>query len=324
MMVVAVAHETIVSLQLTAVELIGHKLMLTEDLLNNPAQILSLAQRQFYLDNGFLCLPKLLDMQAVADLRATTAALIDSSRSVKESNESFDLGSTHNEKVPDVRRIRAVVDRHPLYWQVASNSIITDVAADLVGPDVKFHSAKLNVKRAGGGDVIKWHQDIQGWPHTNYSPVTIGIYLEDVDLQQGPLQAIPKSHNGPLHEQYAGTRWTGYIADDDLNDIDIESAVPMAGAAGTAVIVNCRTIHGSAPNLTQRDRPLLLFVYSAADAFSYTAPPTPTSHTGEIVRGQTARWAHHDPRPCPIPPDWAKTGYGSIFSAQTGEDNAQR
>ena len=48
--------------------------MLTEDLLNNSVKILSLAQRQFYLDNGFLCLPKLLDMQAVADFRTDGCA----------------------------------------------------------------------------------------------------------------------------------------------------------------------------------------------------------------------------------------------------------
>lgn len=24
-----------------------------------------------------------------------------------------------------------------------------------------------------------------------------------------------------------------------------------------------------------------------------------------MVRGKPARWAHHDPRPCEIPPDWS-------------------
>jgi len=37
------------------------------------------------------------------------------------------------------------------------------------------------------------------------------------------------------------------------------------------------------------------------------------------VRGQRARWAHHDPRPCMMPPDWSG-GYTSIFAAQQEED----
>jgi hypothetical protein len=48
--------------------------------------------------------------------------------------------------------------------------------------------------------------------------------------------------------------------------------------------------------------------------------PTPTSHTGEIVRGNPATVAHLDPTPCPVPPDWSRAGYGSIFAAQQAED----
>ena len=69
-------------------------------------------------------------------------------------------------------------------------------------------------------------------------------------------------------------------------------------------------------------RPLLLCVYGSADAFAWMAPPTPTTKTGAIVRGRAARMAHLDPRPCPVPPNWAKQGYGSIFAAQQGEDKA--
>jgi len=37
-----------------------------------------------------------------------------------------------------------------------------------------------------------------------------------------------------------------------------------------------------------------------------------------VVRGRPARIARHDPRSCPIPPDWSG-GYTSIFAAQSGE-----
>jgi hypothetical protein len=34
------------------------------------------------------------------------------------------------------------------------------------------------------------------------------------------------------------------------------------------------------------------------------------------VRGVPASVAHLDPRPCPVPPNWAEEGYNSIFAAQ--------
>ncbi|MEO1613266.1 MAG: hypothetical protein AAFU55_13080, partial [Pseudomonadota bacterium] len=59
--------------------------------------------------------------------------------------------------------------------------------------------------------------------------------------------------------------------------------------------------------------------YTSADAKPYTAHPQPTRNTYKVVRGEPARWAHHDPRPCQTPPDWSG-GYTSIYAAQAGED----
>ena len=33
-----------------------------------------------------------------------------------------------------------------------------DIAADLLGPDLKFHHAKLNYKWHSGGEAVSWHQ----------------------------------------------------------------------------------------------------------------------------------------------------------------------
>jgi hypothetical protein len=73
-----------------------------------------------------------------------------------------------------LRRVSSPVDQHPTYWEFAATSPLADLASQLVGPDVKFHHSKLNFKWSQGGAEVQWHQDIQYWPHTNYSPVTIG------------------------------------------------------------------------------------------------------------------------------------------------------
>ena len=43
---------------------------------------------------------------------------------------------------------------------------------------------------------VKWHQDIQYWPHTNYSVLTIGVYLEDVDETMGADGRDPRRARG--------------------------------------------------------------------------------------------------------------------------------
>ena len=295
---------------------IWSKAVTPEDVLSHPALALSELARRFYFSNGYLAEPGFVPRSWLDRLNRTTARLMDEARVCTVSNEAFDLGPGHSAEQPHVRRFRALVDRDPIYWEFATCPLILDLVADLVGPDIKFHSAKLNNKRANDGAAVHWHQDIQAWPHTNYSPVTIGIYLNDVGASNGPLAVVPGSQDGPLFDQYEGDRWTGYISDQDLSQVDLLNADPIHGPAGTLCAINCRAIHGSEPNSGTRDRPMILLVYASADAMTCSSAPTPTTHTNEIVRGRPARWSHVDPRPSLIPPDWEEVGYGSIFTAQ--------
>ncbi|MCY4241969.1 MAG: phytanoyl-CoA dioxygenase family protein [Rhodobacter sp.] len=38
---------------------------------------------------------------------------------------------------------------------------------DLIGPNVRLHTTKLNMKKAGYGTAVEWHQDYAFYPHTN-------------------------------------------------------------------------------------------------------------------------------------------------------------
>ena len=282
--------------------------------------VLTEQQREAYFETGFLAVEGLIPDAWLRRLIALSDAFVDESRGQTVSGEAFDLGPRHSADYPHVRRLRALVDRHPDFWRFASESVLADIAADLVGPDVKFHSSKLNYKWPGTGEIVQWHQDIPAWPHTNYSPMTLGVYLSDTPAAQGPLTCLPGTQNGPIfvHRDDAGT-WTGSVRAADMATVDRSGAVDLVGRAGTVIAINCRTLHASRANLTDRVRPVALFVYSSADAFPWMPAPTPTSHTGDIVRGSAATVAHLDPFPCPVPPDWSKLGYGSIFVAQKAE-----
>ena len=295
--------------------------MTPEQVMQNPPRILTREQRQSYFDKGFLLVESLIDREWVDRLLAATEEMVERSRELTRSDAVFDLEPDHTAAEPRLRRLTSPVDQHPVYWEFASRSPLADVAADLVGPDVKYHHSKLNFKWSEGGEEVKWHQDITYWPHTNYSPLTIGTYLYDVDGGQGPLAGVAGSHQGPLFDQYnAGGEWVGCIAEKDLPQVDLDRVEYLTGPAGSITVHNCRTVHGSKKNLSPRGRPLLLNIYSAADAFPYTANPLNSpKYSGAIVRGRAARWACHDPRPCLIPPDWSG-GYTSLYALQQQED----
>ena len=172
--------------------------MTPEAILAHPARMLTQAQRERYFETGFVAAPGLIPEDWQEMLRARSQEFIEKSREVAASNAEFDIGPQHRPDHPHVRRLRALVDRHPDFWRLCAESPLADIAADLVGPDVKFHSSKLNYKYPGAGEIVDWHQDIPAWPHTNYSPVTLGVYLGEVSAEKGPLICIPGSHKGPI------------------------------------------------------------------------------------------------------------------------------
>ena len=285
--------------------------------------MLTQEQVEAYHARGCISVEGVFSDTEMEELRRVTDEFVERSRQVTENDEDFDLEPGHSAAAPRLRRVSSPVDHHPLFWEFASKGAVVDLAADLVGPDVRYHHSKLNFKWLEGGEEVKWHQDITFWPHTNYSPLTIGVYLTDVGPDQGPLAVVEGSHEGELFNQYDGDdNWVGCLSDGDAARIPADKVRYLEGPAGSVTVHNCRAIHGSKKNLSARGRPLLLNAYSAADAFPYTSPGITSPHLGDIVRGRPARWARHDPRPCLVPPDWSG-GYTSIYALQQEEEEEE-
>ena len=295
--------------------------MTPEEVLSHPARVLTRKQREDYFSNGYLAVESLFSADEVARIRAVVDEFVEKSRRESGSGDVFDLAPGHSAQAPRMRRLRRPHEQHALFWEVATG-VLADVAADVVGPDVVFHHSKLNFKWNDGHDEVAWHQDIQFYPHTNYSPLTIGLLLQDTAIADGAVGFLSGSQAGQLYDQYNDDgQWTGCLNPRAVETLDVGSAVYIEAPAGSITVHNCRTVHGSPPSTRPDGRPLLLNAYASADAFPYTPHPEPTPQMGKVIRGKPARWAHHDPRPCLIPPDWSG-GYTSIFAAQAGEDGS--
>lgn len=292
--------------------------MLESEVLRHPTSVLTPAQREQFFEEGCLVVEGVADGGWLKRLRTAMNDMIERSRQVVEDDGAFVLEDGHAPDNPRLRRLTSPVTHHPEFWAFAKESLSADVAADVCGPDVKFYHSKLNFKWPSGGQRFDWQHDIPAWPHTDYSPVTVGIYMEDCEEEQGPLLAIRGSHKPPMHSMYdSAGNWVLRIPEEDLAPGWRDNVISLTGPAGSAVLINCRVIHGSKANTSGRMRPMLLNVYSSADSMPYVINPIPSPFDGEIVRGKPATRSSHDPRGCELPPDWSK-GYVGPWKHQTG------
>jgi ectoine hydroxylase-related dioxygenase (phytanoyl-CoA dioxygenase family) len=293
----------------------------TEVLAHAP-KVLSEAQRAQYFEQGYLVLERFVSEDWLARLRNVTEEFVEESRTVTESDGKFDIEPDHSAAAPRLRRLMSPVEHHAVYRDFTLKGPIVDLAEDLLGPNVKYHHSKLNFKWSDGGEEVKWHQDFPFWPHTNYSPLTIGVYLDDVDDGMGPLGVIPGSHHGSLYNHFDHDgNWTGALRDEDLPRADLSKAVFLPGPAGSVTIHNSCVIHGSVPNDSPRARNLLLQTYSAGDALVLSGLVQRFPHSDKIVRGAVPEVVEMAIDPVRMPPDWS-AGYTSIFALQQGEDDA--
>ena len=229
--------------------------------------MLSEDQIGFYSENGYLLAENVVTPEQLERMRHITADLIERSRNVSTSNDVYDLDEGHCADTPKLTRIKLPHKQNPFFWEVLQNSGITSALRQLVGPNALLQTSKLNAKAPGGGAAVEWHQDWAFYPHTNDDVLAFGVFLEDVTEENGPLQVIPGSHKGPVlnHNNEDGI-FCGAVDPSDP-EFEIEKAVTITGKAGSMSIHHARTLHGSAPNVSDRARLMLFYECCAADAW---------------------------------------------------------
>ena len=166
-------------------------------------------QVEAYRRDGFVVVENVLDAQEVAALRRVTDELVEASRGVGVHTEVYDLEPTHSAAEPRVRRIKQPHLQHPAYAAVVRHPRILAALQRLMHPGVRFDISKLNLKSAGYGAAVEWHQDWAFYPHTNDDLAAVGVMMDDMRLENGPLLCIPGSHRGPVHDHHDGDGFFG-------------------------------------------------------------------------------------------------------------------
>ena len=228
--------------------------------------MLSREQLEFYHEHGYLLVENVLSDVELKTLQTITYDLIEKSKDITESNDAYDLDEGHSRHTPRLTRIKLPHKQDPYFWEVLTKSNVTRVLNDLLGEDTTLITAKLNTKAPGGGQAVEWHQDWAFYPHTNDDLLAFGIMLEDVTPDNGPLMVIPGTHKGPLLSHKHEGLFCGAIHPDDPL-FEQEKAVTLTGKAGSMTVHHVRTLHGSAPNMSDKNRLILFYELASGDAW---------------------------------------------------------
>lgn len=177
-----------------------------------------------------------------------------------------------------VRSIFNVQQFSTIFRKLAQDTRLVSRARYILGDDVYLHQSRLNYKPGFEGKEFYWHSDFETWHVEDGMPsmraVSISIALADNLACNGPVMVIPGSH---LHYVSCGGRTPennykeslrqqnyGVPSRESLERLAANrEIVVITGAAGSVLLFDSNTMHGSAGNISPYPRTNLFFVYNA-------------------------------------------------------------
>ncbi|QDT29204.1 Phytanoyl-CoA dioxygenase (PhyH) [Gimesia panareensis] len=228
---------------------------------------------QFERD-GFLILPAFFSEQEIAACNAELARLRDSD-STRKCPEAI--------VEPDCDELRSLFAIHqpdisPFFAEVARDARIASMAMQILGSEVYIHQSRVNLKPGFAGREFYWHSDFETWHVEDGMPrmraVSCSLLLTDNYEFNAPLMLVPGSHQkyvscvGETPEDHYLTslqkQELGIPDQDSLHElVNQHGIIQGEGPAGTLVLFDCNTMHGSNGNITPFPRSNLFFVYNS-------------------------------------------------------------
>jgi len=256
--------------------------------------ILSQNQKKQFWTDGFLLVENAINDMQLENLKKTFLDWVNDSRNYKtdygetmDGRPRFDLQPGHSSDVPGLRRIQSPEEISEVFADVMRNGRSVDMCAELIGQGIRFHHGKVNSKLPGTATKVNFHQDFPFEPMTNDDMITCLLFIDDVTLENGPLEVVPGTHKGPLYSHWHNGIFTGSVSDEILAEHE-DKIIRCTGKAGSVCLMHASLLHGSAPNLSNKSRTLYISTYYAEDAVELSPNHLPSTLTHELVRGEAS------------------------------------
>jgi ectoine hydroxylase-related dioxygenase (phytanoyl-CoA dioxygenase family) len=216
-----------------------------------------------FSQDGFLVIDNFLSPPEVQRVKAAIQRVND-----EQATRTNDTGNFNLEKVGDeslnskaaakqpglLRKIQGAVTVVPEIRDVFCGDKMLDCMEDLMGPELFYHSSKVMFKPPGGA-AKPWHQDAAYWPHYAANQITVWIALDDADVDNGCVWAIPGSHKPGLIPHVAAELQV------EQSRIDVAKGIPVPVKSGGLLIFHSLVLHMSHKNTSNRQRWAILCDY---------------------------------------------------------------
>lgn len=252
-----------------------------------------------YADNGFLLLENVFTPEEVRYFQCESAVLRESSFIARREETIIE---------PDSSEVRSVFRVHQLsaiFGKLARDARLVSLAQYLLGDAVYLHQTRLNYKPGFRGKEFYWHSDFETWHVEDGMPsmraLSMSIALTDNAASNGPVMVMPGSHRRYIacvgatpenhYRQSLRKQEYGVPSDASLGELAQRGIVQAVGRAGSVLIFDCNTMHGSGSNITPYPRSNVFLVYNALgnalQAPFCRQPPRPEfiaarQHCGEL------------------------------------------
>jgi len=173
---------------------------------------------------------------------------------------------------------------HRRFLDMCATPELLDHVEPFIGPDIVLFSSHIISKAKRDGLAVPWHQDANYWSLEPMNVITLWLAIDDATVENGCMRVIPGTHRlGPLEHVPAEDPQTKVLHEGlPPEAFDEARAVNCELRAGDCSFHAPYTIHGSAPNTSERRRCGYTMRFMPAD-------------TKMLRTGKFARWFANHP-----------------------------
>jgi len=182
---------------------------------------------------------------------------------------------------PGKEEIRSIFGIHEIskrFDRLTRDPHLLEIVRQLLDSEVYIHQSRINYKPGFKGKGFNWHSDFETWHSEDGMPrmrcLSCSIVMTDNNEFNGPLMLIPGSHKYfiPCVGRTPEDNYKESLKIQDLGVPDGASLTQLMnedfieapkGPAGSLIIFECNTLHGSNANMSCWPRSNLFFVYNS-------------------------------------------------------------
>jgi ectoine hydroxylase len=238
----------------------------------SPEAPLTRAETETFETKGYIVLKDVFSAAEIAALQAESARMRSGRAGLSAENIITEPDSD------EVRTVFRLDEHNALFDRLARDERIAGRVRYLLGDEVYLHQSRLNYKPGFNGKEFYWHSDFETWHAEDGMPrmraISASVLLTDNDALNGPLMLMPGSHRTFVacagatpennHASSLKKQEIGVPSPQSLSRMAETFGIDYAaGKAGTVILFDCNTLHGSNGNITPFPRSNAFFVYNA-------------------------------------------------------------